>query len=834
MKKAGFLTLALVFIAAASAEAACPIADAGSSRYAGADPVQLDGTGSYDPDDSGVLGYQWQKISGPAVVITDSDTAMPTISGFVQTSEIQRCEFELIVNDGENDSLPDTVEVVIVPTFPGPQIGGSEVPFDVNKPTMIHLSWPDSSVYPWRGFFNNVSSSYYGTETYKEFANKLIVILSKEAPDYNQAIQTAGASAAGGVVLDIATYLNNTYNDPRYAVNRVTLQDGAGTSPSKATAFLNSRVGDEQCWIDNYISAIHTFLPGALNIKFPVPPATHFTPYHWYWTCSFEPSTWSTNMFNNGLTGGAYLSLIGPAKNLQLATNSSPYYFKWAGPVDGDGYISGPGILEFYNESSYPGRLPEPVTLVGPNDGDFVDANGVVLSCEVSQNVVGYQLLFGPDPQHMDYIISDTDEPPTQIITAFPFKETWWTIKVRDQYGSTIYADPICIGPEHITPPTRVIKNLTTGETYDHIQTAIDDAASDDEIVVSPDNYLYPENIDFKGKNLILRSTEPDDPAIVARTIINGGNQRPVVTFANGEDASCLLTGFTITNGNSGIYCSGVCPTITNCNIIENEGVGIEAQGTLGRSSATIINCTIAGNRGAGIYARARKTPTITNCIIIGNKGAGVDVDERATITNCTIVGNAASGISAYMATIANSIIWGNSSQQIVDDYNTCVVTHSNVQGGWSGDGNIDADPCFADADGPDNIIATEDDDLRLTPGSPCIDIGNNDVDTDPWLPGIQPLPETALDGRPRIIDGDCNDTDVIDMGAYEFNYAYIGDFDYQCDVDFEDFAILGLAWLTEPGDDSWDPHCDISIPADKSIDMLDLAVFADNWLTGH
>ena len=65
MEKAGFLTLALVFIAAASAEAACPIADAGSSRYAGADPVQLDGTGSYDPDDSGVLGYQWQKISGP-------------------------------------------------------------------------------------------------------------------------------------------------------------------------------------------------------------------------------------------------------------------------------------------------------------------------------------------------------------------------------------------------------------------------------------------------------------------------------------------------------------------------------------------------------------------------------------------------------------------------------------------------------------------------------------------------------------------------------------------------------------------------------------------------
>ena len=52
------------------------------------------------------------------------------------------------------------------------------------------------------------------------------------------------------------------------------------------------------------------------------------------------------------------------------------------------------------------------------------------------------------------------------------------------------------------------------------------------------------------------------------------------------------------------------------------------------------------------------------------------------------------------------------------------------------------------------------------------------------------------LDGHPRIIDGDCNDTDVVDMGAYEFNYAYIGDFDYDCGVDFLDYAIFALAWL--------------------------------------
>lgn len=59
------------------------------------------------------------------------------------------------------------------------------------------------------------------------------------------------------------------------------------------------------------------------------------------------------------------------------------------------------------------------------------------------------------------------------------------------------------------------------------------------------------------------------------------------------------------------------------------------------------------------------------------------------------------------------------------------------------------------------------------------------------------------------------------------------GDFEPDGDVDFADFAVLALAWQSSPGDDNWNPDCDISIPADNSIDMLDLAVFVDNWLAG-
>ena len=61
-----------------------------------------------------------------------------------------------------------------------------------------------------------------------------------------------------------------------------------------------------------------------------------------------------------------------------------------------------------------------------------------------------------------------------------------------------------------------------------------------------------------------------------------------------------------------------------------------------------------------------------------------------------------------------------------------------------------------------------------------------------------------------------------------------LGDMDYDCDVDFFDFALFGLAWQSKSGETNWNPACDISDPNDDIIDNIDLAVLVSNWLYSH
>jgi len=442
-------------------------------------------------------------------------SATPTIDGFAQTDMIQRCEFELIVNDGQYSSLPDTVEVVIVPILGASTIRLESSAFDLNRATVVYFSGGDciTGTGSWNGpawqeKANVISFSYYepnapeGPRTYERCGDALIVYLSNLAPDYTQPIQTMGHSTGGQPAIDVAKYLNLTYHDTRYAVNRVALLDARCRDYASSVAeYLTSSVDGEQCWLDNYEGTGPFFYPGVLNVQ--VAQSDHGAPRVWYRNSLANAEM---NQFNGGLVAGAYWSVIGPGKNLQLALtpDRETYKFRWHGSRTS-------GYMDFYDEPNLPAKLPEPVTLVGPVD--VGDPNGAVLTCQESENAVGYQLLLGAEPHRViDYtVVSDTPEPPNAVIAELPFERTWWTVKARDQYGSTIYADPMPISAFALTLP---VENLTTGKRYCCIQHAIDEAFDHDEIVAKEG--LYHESIDFKGKILTLRCTDPSDPAVVA------------------------------------------------------------------------------------------------------------------------------------------------------------------------------------------------------------------------------------------------------------------------------------------------------------------------------
>jgi len=535
---------------------------------------------------------------------TGRDT-VPTVSGFTQTDAIQVCEFELVVSDGELTSMPDTVIVIIVPDFGADTLRQENPPFDRNKPTLIYFgggdcvtgggSWANPA---WAEKANVISFPNYWPDpnyspgivdsprTYYRCGDMIIVYLSSVAPDYKQPIQTSGWSTGGQPAIDVGIHLNLAYADVRYAVNRVTLLDARACRnfSDSIRQFLGSSVDGEQCWIDNHrgntdgpYPSWPSFYPNVLRVGSSL---SHAGVPTWYKN-SLTGS--DMNQFNNGVIAGTYFSVAGPGKNLQLASTPGveTYSFTWYGDESS-------GYMDFFDESLYPGRLPEPVTLWAWRDS--LDPKCVVFTCKESENAVGYELLLGPDPYRvLDYnIVSDTTIPPREVINNFPFEQTWWTIRARDQHGSTIYADPMRVVLENLPWPT--IENLTTGQTYGYIQAAIDHAAPGDEIVISPGTYQ--ENIDFEGENLTFTSTDPNDPTVVAATVINGVGQRPVVTLSRGQGAGCVLAGLTITGGTVGISCGDASPTIRNCTI---ESTGTNSIEFLYGYEPIIIDCIILG-----------------------------------------------------------------------------------------------------------------------------------------------------------------------------------------------------------------------------------------------
>jgi parallel beta-helix repeat protein len=158
-------------------------------------------------------------------------------------------------------------------------------------------------------------------------------------------------------------------------------------------------------------------------------------------------------------------------------------------------------------------------------------------------------------------------------------------------------------------------------------------------------------------------------------------------------------------------------------------------------SSLSVINNIIEGNsatKGGGFFIYINSSPQIINNTIIDNKaseyGGGITVRR--------------SGSTVLM----NNIIWNNQAPTYAAIYieeGTVQAAYCDIQGGWSGTGNINADPLFADTL------------FHLSDNSPCIGKGIASLD---FGSVTCCCPTTDLAGNLRPNPAGSNP----DIGAYE------------------------------------------------------------------
>ncbi len=174
-------------------------------------------------------------------------------------------------------------------------------------------------------------------------------------------------------------------------------------------------------------------------------------------------------------------------------------------------------------------------------------------------------------------------------------------------------------------------------DDFTTIQAAIDTAVSGyQEVVVRPGTY-HEHDIDFLGKAITVRGTDPEDSSVVAATVVDGDSLGSAFVFQSGEDSTSVLTGFTITGGRAlnggGIFCES-SPIITRNIITRNmaieSGGGIAGGGKF--HSPIVSDNIITGNSaasGGGVMC-----PSPISMVISGN----TITDNTATIQGGGII----------------------------------------------------------------------------------------------------------------------------------------------------------------------------------------------------
>ena len=321
----------------------------------------------------------------------------------------------------------------------------------------------------------------------------------------------------------------------------------------------------------------------------------------------------------------------------------------------------------------------------------------------------------------------------TLTAKVFPGYRVRWLGTDDDTSGTlsntvTIYSDTT------VTVIIEIPKTINVPGDYPQIQQAVDAAGDGDVVVINKGRYMGGD-IRILGKAITLSSTNPDDPSVVAQTIIdcNGYITRGVY-FSRECGPDTILTGLTIANCSrvtltmptpsapgadgpdgldilgGGIFIdAGASPTILNC-VISNCQIsaGAAAAGAGGGDNANDPTVNIlrahygrgetrnggyggnGGNAfGGGIYCGPHSSPTIRNCRITdsvvtganaGAGGTGFNPDNNAGDPNGGDGGHGGHAGGGY----GGGIYLGYGSTPTISD---CVIANCTAVTGNGGDG---------------------------------------------------------------------------------------------------------------------------------------------------
>ncbi len=336
-----------------------------------------------------------------------------------------------------------------------------------------------------------------------------------------------------------------------------------------------------------------------------------------------------------------------------------------------------------------------------------------------------------------------------------------------------IGAADTCIGPASacatVIPREPVLWVDLGGQgDFTDIQSAVDAAQAGDEIRVVQGVYTTASGdvVTWQNKDLTLQGGYESvggalDSGLYETVIDGGGVAFRSGVFTSGLTAASRLSGFTFLGGQNGHLNSGAGIHNDNSDLVishcvfhsnyANWGAGVASWND---SDVTITHSYFHDNSayyGAAIHNGSGSEATIVNSVFYSNSagygGAIRNVSSNSTTVNCSFGGNSAAfgktmNNRLSEPVILNSILWNGGGEISDNDGLVTTVTYSDVQGGFPGTGNIDADPRYF------NVAAGN---LRLRFLSPAIDAGT-----------CQGAPPDDIEGTSRPQGRRC------DMGAYE------------------------------------------------------------------